>query len=251
MAGVSDQSLRWRIGDGLWHGETTAAQMIQNVAAALLSLDPRNAERLSGEAIRPNIHLSSRYPPGTMAGTMTMRAIPGRPEYVLYPYEKNYGASAKRCRKMGERCNVMVEVEGSEKSRAQEFWRFLAEHMGGVPGQKGRWRGAVQWTVALNSQGDRVGIYAGSERLSLWVRSGQYEDSPQRAARMKGYSRRIRRHMGDQILHGDGDKASRKGTSVFLRRDWTRDNEDEWPEAAEWLMDQSARLQALLADSPG
>ena len=250
-ARVADGSLRWRIGDGPWHGETAAAQMILSVAAALLSLDPRNADRLSGEAIRPNIHLSSRYPPGTMAGTMTMRAIPGHPEYVLYPYSKNYRASAKRCRKMGERCNVTVEVEGSDKSRAQEFWRFLAGHTGGVPGQKDTWRGEVQWTVALNSQGDRVGFYAGSERLSLWVRSGQYEASPQRAAQMKAYSRMIRRQMGDQMLYGDADKAGLKGTSVFVRRGWTRDNEDEWPEAAEWLVDQSVRLQALLADSPG
>lgn len=250
-ARVSDESLRWRVGDGPWHGESAASQMVLNVAAALLSLDPENAERLSGDAIRPNIHLATRYPPGTKAGSMTMRAIPGHPEYVLYPYMKNYGASAKRCRKMGERCGVTVEVKTPERSQAQEFWRFLTEHTGGVPGQKETWRGEVQWTASLNSQGDGVGIYVGSERLSLWVRSGQYQASPQRASRMRGYSQMIRRHMGDQMLHGDSDKASSKGTSVFVRRDWTRDNEDEWPEAAEWIVDQSTRLQGLIADPAG
>ena len=248
----TDESLRWRVGDGPWRRENAASQMVLNVAAALLNLDPENAERLSGNAIRPNIHLATRYPPGTKAGSMTMRAIPGHPEYVLYPYMKNYAASAMRCRKMGERCNVTIDVEGTKrKSPAQEFWSFLKEHTGGVPGQKDSWQGEVQWTASHNSQGDGVGIFVGSERLSLWVRSGQYEVSPQRTARMRGYSRMIRRQMGDQILHGDADQASSKGRSVFLRRDWTRDNEDEWPEAAEWIVDQSTRLQALIADPAG
>ena len=46
-------TLRWRIEDGSWRPENAASQMVLNVAAALLSRDPANAERLSGEAIRP------------------------------------------------------------------------------------------------------------------------------------------------------------------------------------------------------
>ena len=34
-----------------------ASQMVLNVAAALLSRDPTNAQRLSGESIRSNVHL--------------------------------------------------------------------------------------------------------------------------------------------------------------------------------------------------
>ena len=77
--------LRWRIEDGSWHAESAASQMVLNVAAALLSRDPANAQRLSGEAIGSNVHLASRHPPGTRAGTLTMRAVPGQEQYVLYP----------------------------------------------------------------------------------------------------------------------------------------------------------------------
>ena len=115
-------SLRWRIGDGPWHEETVASQMVLNVAGALLSLDPANAARLSGEAISSNLQLASRYAPGTTAGSGGVRAVPGHDEYVLYPYGKHYPASADRCRKMGERCGVRVEVEFEEKSRTQAFW---------------------------------------------------------------------------------------------------------------------------------
>lgn len=104
-------TLRWRLDDGPWHTENVAGQMVLNVAGALLSRDSANAARLSGESIRPNVHLARRYPPGSTAGTLTMRAIPGNDEYVLCPYERDYPMSAERCRKMGQRCNVRVEVE--------------------------------------------------------------------------------------------------------------------------------------------
>ena len=69
--------LRWRIEGGPWQTENAASQMVLNVAATLLSLDPANAQRLSGEAMRSNVHLASRYPPDTAAGSYTMRAVPG------------------------------------------------------------------------------------------------------------------------------------------------------------------------------
>ena len=51
--------------------------MVLNVTAALLSRDPANAQRLSGEAIRSSVHLASRYPPTSKVGACTMRAVPG------------------------------------------------------------------------------------------------------------------------------------------------------------------------------
>ncbi len=114
VTAVSDGGLRWRIGDGRWRGESAASQMVLNVAAALLSLDPGNAERLSGDAVSSNLHLATRFPPGTKAGAFTMRAAPGHDDYVLYPYGNTRPQSAERCRKMGERCNVTVEVDGGE-----------------------------------------------------------------------------------------------------------------------------------------
>ena len=112
-----------------------------NVIGTLLSLDPANAERLSGEESSANLHLASRYAPGTKVGSLTVRTVPNHNKYVLYPYGKDYPASVERCRKMGERCGVRVEVEFDEKSRTQSFWRFFKEHAGGVPGQKDTWRG--------------------------------------------------------------------------------------------------------------
>ena len=219
---------------------------------ALLSRNPANAERLSGEAISSNVHPASRYLPGTTVGTLTLRAVPGRDDYVLYPYEQDYPTSAKRCRKMGERCGVMVEVEFEEDNRTRVFWRLLADRAGGVPGQKDTWRGPSQWTSPLNSSGDRIVIHVGNpELLWLYIRAGEGAGSPDRAARMQQYSWRIRDQMGDQNLGANLEKNSEEGWTVTVRRRWTRDDEDEWPEAAEWIKEQYERLQAILADSPG
>ena len=245
-------SLRWRIEGGPWHTESAASQMVLNVAGALLSRDPANAERLSGDAISSNVHPASRYPPGSTVGTLTVRAVTGHDNYVLYPYEQDYPTSAERCRKMGGRCDVKIEVEFEEDSRTPAFWRFFREHAGGVPGQKDSWRGTSQWTNPLNSSGDRVGFHVGNpELLWLYIRAGESRGSPARTARMLQYSWRIRDQMGDQELGENLEKNSENGMTVSVRRQWTRDDEDEWPEAAEWIKEQYERLQAILADSPG
>ena len=245
-------TLRWRIGDGPWHEETGASQMVLNVTGALLSLDRVNAERLSGEAISTNLHLASRYAPGTTVGSLTLRGVPGHEEFVLYPYGQDYHASAERCRKMGERCGVRVEVEFEEKNRTQAFWRFFKEHTGGVPGQKDTWRGASQWTDPFNSRGDRIGIYVGNpEWLWLYIRSGESRASNERTARMGRYSRMIREQMGDQEVSGNLEKDSNNGISVSVQRRWTRDDEGEWPEASEWLKEQYERMCEVVADTSG
>ena len=60
---------------------------------------------------RRTCNLASRYPPGSKAGTLTMRAVPGHDSYVLYPYREDFSASAATCREMGKRCEILVEVE--------------------------------------------------------------------------------------------------------------------------------------------
>ena len=170
---TSAARLRWRIEDGPWHIESGASLMVLNVAAALLIRDSTNAQRLSGEAISSNVHLASRYPPGTTAGTLTMRAVPGHGEYVLYPYEQDYPTSAERCRKMGERCGVTVDAQFVENTPTQAFWKLFKEREGGIPGQKDSWRGASQWTTPLNILGDRIGIYVGHQDSWLYIRAGK------------------------------------------------------------------------------
>ena len=237
--------LRWRIEGGPWLTESAASQMVLNVAGALLSRDPANAERLSGEAISSNVHMASRYPPGTAVGTLTLRSVPGHDGYVLYPYEQDYPTSAERCRKMGRRCDVKVEVEFEETSRTQAFWRFLKEHTGGMPGQKDTWRGASQWTSPLNSTGDRIGIFVGNpEWLWLYIRAGESQGSEERAVRMRQYSWSIRDQMGDQELGENLEKNSENGWTINVQRRWTRDDEDEWQEVANWIKEQQERFRA-------
>ena len=244
------ETLRWRMEDGAWRSENAASQMVLNVAGALLSRDSANAEKLSGEAISSNVFLASTYPPGTKVGAQTMRAVPGHDQYVLYPYTVNYPESAERCRKMGRRCGVRIEVQFEEESRSQAFWRFLKAHVGGVPGQKESWRGATQWTGPFNSSGDLIAIYVGNDHLVwLYIRAGETKHSAARAERMQRYSRIIREQMGDQELGGNSERYSVDGWSVTVQRNWTRDDETEWPEAALWITEQHARLKAILAGS--
>ena len=241
--------LRWRIEGGPWQTESAASQMVLNVAATLLSRDPANVQRLSGEAMRLNVHLASRYPPDTAAGSYTMRAVPGHEAYVLYPYSQDYRTSAERCRRMGKRCGVAIEVEFEEHSRTRAFWKFLNSHEGGVPGQKDTWRGPSQWTAPLNASGDRIGIYVGNpELLWLYIRAGEYKASEDRAERMRTYSWKIREEMDDQLLGENLEKHSADGMTITVQKRWTRDDEAEWPEDARWIKEQFERLRAILSE---
>ena len=223
--------------------------MVLNVAAALLSRSPANAQRLSGEAITSNLQLASRYPPNVAAGFGTMRAVPGHGTYVLYPYNQDYATSAERCRKMGDRCGVTVEIEFEENTQGQAFWKLFKEREDGVPGQKDSWRGKSQWTAPLNTAGDRVGIYVGhAELLWLYIRAGERQASQERAAKMRRYSWLIRDQLADQQLGENLEKLSVDGMSITVQKRWTRDDEDEWPEAARWIKEQFERLRAIFSD---
>ena len=239
-----DSAIRWRIHDSPWHTENTASQLVLNVAGALLSRDPANAERLAGDSLSSNVHPATLYPPGSTAGTLTMYAIPGHEWFVLYPYD-NRDACAERCRKMGDRCGVRVDVELDGANSLQAFWKFLKQHAGGVPGQVDSWRGPNQWTVRVNSLGDRIGIYVGDERHSVYIRAGESERSDERATRMRRYSRMIGEQMGDQELAANPEKHVKEGRTVPVQRRWSRDDEDEWPEAAQWIVEQCDRLRIL------
>ena len=240
--------LRWRIDDGPWHPEQAASQMVLNVAGALLSRDPNNAQRLSGDSLSNSLQLAGQYPAGTSAGTLVMRAVPGHDQYVLYPYDRDYPTSADRCRKMGQRCGALIEVEFRENVLTPAFWKFLSVHEGGVPGQKESWRGGNQWTRPLNSKGDTIGIYVGNpDRLWLYIRAGQGQLSEDRTARMRRYSWQIREQMSDQILGENLESESKAGRTVAVERLWTREDESEWPEAAQWIVEQCERLQLIMA----
>ena len=239
--------LRWRFESGPWRSEDVASQMVLNVAGALLTHESTNAEKLSGKAIIPNIHLASVYPPESKVGSLTMRAIPGHEQYVIYPYARDYPTSAKRCRELGRRCGVSIDVEVSEKSEHQAFWRLLKETTKGLPGQKDTWRGPSQWTTSPNSSGDCVGIHIGNpELIWLYVRAGDSQQSQARSERMKRYSWLIKNQMGDQTLGNDMEKNSEKGWSITVQKNWIHNDEDSWPEVADWIKQQHERLQMIV-----
>ena len=243
-----DSELRWRFESGPWRTEYTASQMVLNVASSLISHNPENAEILSGEEIIPNIHLASKYPAGSRVGSMTMRAIPGHKQYVMYPYAQNYPVSAKRCQILGKRCGVDVEVEFSEVSECQAFWQFLKEHTGGLPGQKDTWRGPFQRTTSLNSLGDHVGIQIGnSELLWLYIRAGDSQQSYESAERMRRYSWLIQEQMSDQELGGEIERNSNRGWTITVQKNWIQDDQNSWPEVSDWIKQQQERLQMILS----
>ncbi len=242
--------LRWRFQSESWRTEDVASQMVLNVAAALLNHDSSNAEKLTGEAIIPNIHLASVYPPGSKVGSLTMHAIPGHEQYVMYPYMRDYPTSAKHCRELGRRCGVSIDVEFPETNEYQAFWKLLKKQTGGLPGQKDTWRGPSQWTTSINSLGDIIGIYIGNpELLWLYVRAGESQRSKASSERMKRYSWLIQRQMGDQTLGDDIEKNSDKGWTITVQKKWMRDDEDSWPEVADWIKQQQERLRMIVTNN--
>lgn len=239
--------LRWRIGDGNWHEESTARETMLNVVAALFNIDPGNGWRLSGKAIKPNIHSSKTYPPGTFAGSLKMQEVPGHPDYVMFPHAGNNSAVAKQCRKFGERCGVQIEVEFNENTDTIRFWKFLREETGGLPGQKLSWQGDQQETVSLNENGDRVGIYIGRpDLLWLYIRASDNQHSMKSKNRMRRLSSLIKSTMGDQQLVGDIEKRGDDGLSIKIQRPWTKDDETDWLDAALWIGEQFERLKRLI-----
>ena len=239
--------MRWRIDVGDWHQEAHASQMVLNVAGALLSRDSDNAERLRGEALSRHVQLASRYPPGSTAGTLTMRAVPGHDSYVLYPYRRDFSASAAACREMGERCGILVDVEFQDTLDIRRaFWRRLKSETGGLPGQGDEWRAWSVWTRELNELGDMVGVSLRRESIVLYLRASPSKNPSGRAQRMLQYSRTIRESMSDQQLDGNEASESKNGRSISVRQAWDRDDRDAWPQAALWIKDQTDRLQAIV-----
>ena len=64
---------------------------------------------------------------------------------------------------------------------------------------------------------------------------------------MRRYSWTIRDQLADQDLGENLEKNSEDGMTVYVQRRCTRDDEDEWPEAAEWIKEQHERLHAILS----
>jgi len=238
--------MQWRIEGGDWNEEDHASQMVLNVAGALLSHDPNNAEILRGEALSSTLQLASQYPPDSKAGSLTMRAVPSHDSYVLYPYRRDYPASAAACREMGEKCGTLVEVEIPDTPHmSKAFWTLLKAETGGLYRQRDGWRGWIIWTQELNELRDMIGVSLRQESIGLYLRAAPSKNPSDRTHRMLQYSQTIRQSMYDQNLAGNEVSESEKGRSISIRRAWDRDDQEAWPEAAQWIKDQADRLQAI------
>ena len=141
-----------------------------------------------------------------------------------------------------------MAVEFDEDTTDQRFWELLKNHAGGVPGQNDTWKGKTQWSTREGKSADCVGIHIGnSETLRLNIKSAESQPSEERAARMRHYSWMIRESIGDQQLGDDLERSSSKGTSITVERPWARDDEDEWPDATQWIKEQCDRLHAIIS----
>ena len=64
---------------------------------------------------------------------------------------------------------------------------------------------------------------------------------------MRQYSWTIRDQMDDQQLGENLEKNTADGMTITVQKRWTRDDESEWPEAAQWIKEQFERLRVILS----
>jgi len=242
------KTYRWRIGDEDWRYEDKASQMVLNVAATLMALDPQNVQRLSGDAIVSNVHPASLYPPNCKAGAQMMRSIPGYDDYVMYPY-RNLVTCKKLCEKLSARCNVQIEIELSEppQSPTEKFWKDLERETGGLSELRDNSGKKVSLTSnPLNMAGDTIKIYIRDQVCKLHILAGNKEDSPTRVQRLRQMSQAMVDQMSDQTIEKDPEEESLAGRTVVVKRSWDINNEGEWSDTAWWIKDQYQRLQAIV-----
>lgn len=99
---------RWRVNQGDWQEEKSYAATLLNVVGELLNIDPEgNSQQLLGDRMTRDIFRSGMEPTSTSA---RFRPIPGHDGYVV---NLNFNGTTifNRCREMGDRCGVVVEVE--------------------------------------------------------------------------------------------------------------------------------------------
>lgn len=142
------------------------------------------------------------------------------------------------------------------------FWILLKKETGGLPGQE-RWRRRIrtQWTEELNDDNDRVGVFINNKKL-LWmtITGSILEQGNDYAPRMKRFSKMMIDKINNSQLSGERktivkmtehelnkciDNASQKGRTIRVQMEWDRDNQDRWPDAARWIMQQFEILNAI------
>ena len=128
----------------------------------------------------------------------------------------------------------------------RSFWELLKKDIPEIRTRRAERRG-TQWSVALNKQQDKIGFFFGANIVQLYIRSGIEDISkpPERTSQMKKYSQHIRKQLGNQ--QSLDDKGQEKhGASIRVQRKWTRDNKEQWPDAAQWVKEMFVALQEII-----
>ena len=235
---VEDGTLRWRLAGGPWREAPTAAAMVLGVVAELLDLDePGNAERMSGAGLYTNVHRAGSH----RDARRPLRPIPGHDGFVVWPYARDYEESRMRVIRYGERCGVVVEVEGVRaEPPSKRFWQLLSREYGLLPRQNDGWRGPQQVAAKMRS-GDEVRVHIGNpEWVWIYVRVSSSHADPEAAARE--WVARIRRNFPDQVLGDNASESIKQGWTMSILTAWDPSAEDDWPEVARWIVEQVGRL---------
>lgn len=142
------------------------------------------------------------------------------------------------------------------------FWILLKEKTGGLPGQE-RWKSAnrPQWTKEVNEYNDRIMVYIGNpSQLMIYISGSRKEQGEDRVRRMQQFSQAIIDNMSDQRIGSPEktikemsamqienyiDSESHEGRSIRVKRKWSHNAQDEWPETVSWVNHQFNRLKAI------
>ena len=126
------------------------------------------------------------------------------------------------------------------------FWELLKKDIPEIHERRPE-RRINQWSVTLKKNGDKVGFCFGADIVQLYIRSGietKFE-SDERTSQMEKYSQLIRKKLGNQ--QSLDDKGQEKhGASIRVQRKWTRDNKEQWPDAAQWVKEMFVALQEII-----
>ena len=146
QAAPEQAPFRWRVDGGDWRAADSGSGLVLAVVGALVAHDPRNVERLTGDTLSRDLQPANRVPPDSKVGTLTFRAVPGREDVVIYPYGGNYPESAERCRQMGVRCGVDLDVVFNDE---KPYCSVLAPSQG-PDGRRPRPEGPLARAVAVD-----------------------------------------------------------------------------------------------------
>ena len=128
----------WRMNGGQWHVEKTYRSTLLSVITALLNINPdHHSQILLGTRMGKDLFIAGTEPNSPGAD---FKPIPNYSQFVV---NRNHSANniVKICREMGERCDVLVEVEGINPLGDQSTHRWRING--------GKWRREITYSAIL------------------------------------------------------------------------------------------------------